>query len=132
MKYAGFWLRVVAAIIDGILLQVAAYIVSFGIGAQPMGGSGRSGAVMLLIGIAYYIFMEGSQYQGTLGKMALGIKVTDLNGKRISYGRATGRYFAKFLSAIILGIGYMMAGWTQKKQALHDMVAGTLVVRGKA
>ena len=61
--------------------------------------------------------------------MALGLKVTDLQGKRISFARATGRHFAKLLSGMILLIGYIMAGLTERKQALHDMIAGTLVVR---
>ncbi len=60
--------------------------------------------------------------------MALGIKVTDLDGNRISFGRATGRYFGKIISGMIFYIGFMMAGWTQKKQALHDMLAGCLVI----
>jgi len=72
--------------------------------------------------------MESSDKQATMGKMALGIIVTDLEGNRVSFGRATGRYFAKILSALILLIGYMMTGFTQKKQALHDMIAGTLVI----
>ena len=77
----------------------------------------------------YFSLMESSRLQATVGKLAVGIVVTDENGMRIGFGRATGRYFAKFISAIILGIGYLMAGWTQRKQALHDMIAGTLVVR---
>jgi uncharacterized RDD family membrane protein YckC len=73
--------------------------------------------------------MESSPRQATLGKMAMKIIVTDLEGRPISFGRATGRYFAKnFLSAICF-IGFLMAIWTQKKQALHDMIAGTLVVK---
>jgi len=76
----------------------------------------------------YYALMESSSKQATLGKMALGIKVTDLDGNRISFGRATGRYFGKILSGMILYIGFMMAGWTQKKQALHDILASCLVV----
>jgi uncharacterized RDD family membrane protein YckC len=73
--------------------------------------------------------MESSAWQGTLGKKALGLTVTDLEGRRISFGRATGRYFAKIISTLILCIGYMMAGFTERKQALHDMIAGTLVLR---
>ena len=64
-----------------------------------------------------------------MGKKALGIIVTDISGQRISFGRATGRYFAKQLSTIILLIGYIMAAFTEKKQALHDMMAGTLVIK---
>lgn len=77
----------------------------------------------------YHALMESSAKQATLGRMALGIRVTDLNGNRIGFGRATGRYFAKILSALILGIGFLMAAFTAKKQALHDIPAGTLVVR---
>jgi uncharacterized RDD family membrane protein YckC len=77
----------------------------------------------------YYSLLESSAWQGTLGKKALGLEVTDLDGNRISFGRATGRFFAKIISAIILGIGYIMAGFTEKKQALHDILAGTLVIR---
>jgi uncharacterized RDD family membrane protein YckC len=61
--------------------------------------------------------------------MALGLKVIDLYGNRISFARATGRHFAKYISGVILGIGYIMAGFTERKQALHDMIAGTLVIR---
>ncbi len=77
----------------------------------------------------YYSLLESSAWQATLGKKALGLEVTDLDGNRISFGRATGRFFAKIISSIILGIGYLMAGFTEKKQALHDILAGTLVIR---
>jgi uncharacterized RDD family membrane protein YckC len=67
-----------------------------------------------------------------LGKLALGIRVTDLHGKRISFLRALGRYPAKFLSSMILFIGFLMVAWTEHKQALHDMICGTLVLNGRA
>jgi len=73
--------------------------------------------------------MESSESQATLGKRAVSIKVTDMNGNRISFGRATGRDFAKIISGLPLFIGFMMAGWTSKKQALHDMIAETLVIK---
>ena len=73
--------------------------------------------------------MESSSRQATVGKMALGLKVTDLEGRRISFARASGRHFAKYISGMILLIGYIMAGFTERKQALHDMIAGTLVQR---
>jgi len=79
-------------------------------------------------GLFYFALMESSPYQATLGKMALGIKVTDYAGRRISFARAVGRYLGKIISSIILGIGYLLAGFSAKKQALHDMIAGTLVV----
>ena len=72
--------------------------------------------------------MESSPTQGTLGKMALGIKVTDLEGDKIDFGRATRRHFAKIISALILYIGFIMVAFTQEKQGLHDMMAGCLVV----
>ena len=75
----------------------------------------------------YEALMESSSHQATLGKMIFGLKVTDLEGNRISFARATGRHFAKYASAMILGIGFIMAGFTERKQALHDMLAGTLV-----
>lgn len=77
----------------------------------------------------YESWMESSSRQATLGKMIFNMKVTDLNGNRISFARASGRHFAKYLSGLILGIGYIMAGFTDRKQALHDMIAGTLVRR---
>ena len=91
----------------------------------------RSGlAVLVIFGSwLYEAFMLSSQYQATLGKMIFGMKVTDLYGNRISFARATGRHFAKWLSGMILGIGYIMVGFTERKQGLHDMLAGTLVRR---
>jgi uncharacterized RDD family membrane protein YckC len=77
----------------------------------------------------YEAFMTSSSKQATLGKMAMGVVVTDLAGNRISFGRATGRFFGKLLSGIILMIGYLMQPFTEKKQALHDILAGTLVVK---
>ena len=88
--------------------------------------------LVVIVGLAVWLYealMTSSSKQGTLGKMAFRMKVTDLNGRRISFGRATGRFFAKILSGILY-IGYIMAGFTERKQALHDMIAGTLVVRG--
>ena len=77
----------------------------------------------------YYALLESSAWQATLGKKALGLEVTDMQGLRIRFGRATGRFFAKIISSIILFMGFIMAGFTEKKQALHDMIAGTLVIR---
>lgn len=77
----------------------------------------------------YFSLMESSSSQGTVGKIVCGLRVTDTQGRRISFGRATGRYFAKILSALILLIGYLMVGWTRQKRGLHDFIAGTLVVR---
>jgi len=82
----------------------------------------------IILGWVYFAIMESSSTQGTLGKMALGIKVTDLEGSRVGFGKATGRHFGKIISALILLIGFIMVAFTQKKQGLHDMMAGCLVV----
>ena len=82
---------------------------------------------LLFGGWLYFALMESSTRQATLGKMALDMKVTDDEGNRISFGRATGRYFAKILSALILLIGFIMVAFTDRKRGLHDMIAGTLV-----
>ena len=124
-SYAGFWKRLLALLIDGAILGVAGAILS---SIFVRSGSNGTWFLSALLGWLYYSLMESSQSQATLGKQALGIKVTDLQGRRISFGRATGRYFAKFLSDITLGIGWLMAAFTEKKQALHDLVASTLVV----
>jgi len=144
--YAGFWLRFVAIIIDGIVLGVVLGI-PFGIVMTAMGVSfigvsrpeqmaGPFLGVFFLFEIAifvgqwlYYALMESSAWQATLGKKALGLYVTDMNGQRVTFGRATGRYFGKLVSGLTLFIGYLMAGFTEKKQALHDMMAGCLVLR---
>jgi uncharacterized RDD family membrane protein YckC len=143
--YAGFWLRFAAVIIDGILLGVVGFVVNLAIGLERPMFAFRPGFPnpafnlgMVLTGTAlgiviewlYYALMESSKFQGTLGKMALGLIVTDLNGQPINFGRATGRNFGKIISRYFtLYIGFMMAGWTQQKQALHDMMAGCLVLR---
>jgi uncharacterized RDD family membrane protein YckC len=143
VQYGGFWIRVVAAIVDAIILRVVVAPVSLifgGLGmAGMMSGLPHRGLGMLGGGITiillifgswlYEAFMESSSYQATLGKMIFGMKVTDLNGNRISFERATGRHFAKWLSGMILGIGYIMVGFTERKQGLHDLLAGTLVRR---
>jgi uncharacterized RDD family membrane protein YckC len=77
----------------------------------------------------YFALLESSKLQGTLGKAALNIRVTDLDGRRISFGRATGRHFGKWLSGLTLLIGYLIQPFTRRRQALHDLLAGTLVVR---
>lgn len=134
--YAGFWIRFGAALIAGILLGIIGGIIGFIIGLATGGAGGDTdtasniaGFVGFLLGVAYYIMMESGPRQATLGKMALGLKVTDMEGGRISAGQAAIRYFSKILSTIILLIGYIMAAFTPKKQALHDIIAKTLVVK---
>ncbi|MFZ1741393.1 MAG: RDD family protein [Pontixanthobacter sp.] len=141
-NYAGFWIRVGAYLIDAIILGIVGAIIGvvFGVGAvgmesdlaDPTGGANMAlNAVSLALGIAYFAGMESSSWQATLGKKALGLVVTDVSGNRLSVGRAIGRYFAKILSALILLIGFIMVAFTERKQGLHDMLAGTLVLKGE-
>ena len=140
-EYAGFWLRVGAYIIDAIILGIVGAIIGaiFGAGmaasADPMdptgGGNLMLNLVSLIIGIAYFAGLESSNWQATVGKKALGLVVTDLNGQRISLLKGVGRYLAKILSALILLIGFIMVAFTERKQGLHDMLAGTLVYKGQ-
>lgn len=127
VRYAGFWLRFVAYLVDGVLLWVVNLIIGLLFGNTA--GLGAASIIEVVFAWLYFSLMESSSTQATLGKMLLGIKVTTLDGERIGFGRATGRYFGKILSGLILCIGYMMAGWTSQKQALHDMIASTLVVK---
>jgi uncharacterized RDD family membrane protein YckC len=86
-------------------------------------------ALLNLIGVwLYFSLMESSAKQATLGKIIMSIKVVDSDGKRISFGKASGRFFGKILSGLILGLGFIMAGFTERKQALHDILANCLVV----
>jgi len=127
--YAGFWIRTAAYFIDGIILFVVQIILAYVLfGGYSFTEPNYSlSGISFLIGVSYFSVMESSARQATLGKMIVGIKVGNLNGERISLGNAIGRYFAKILSAIILCIGFMMAGWDSKKQALHDRLANTYV-----
>jgi len=92
-------------------------------------GNCCSQLLAILIGVSYYVLLETSAKQATWGKQILGIKVTDLQGNRITASRATGRYFAKFLSGCTLGVGFLMPLFTEKKQTLHDMLAGCLALK---
>ena len=153
VAYAGFWIRFLAYLIDALVLGfcLVAVIIPLifltGLGTalekiHPGKDPGEIGsllgvtAIFGFIGVAilgtwiYHAYMESSDWQGTVGKRALSLKVTDLEGRPVSFGRASGRHFAKIISGMIpLGIGYIIAGFTDKKQAIHDMVASCLVLR---
>ncbi len=138
MKYGGFWKRFLALFLDAIIVGICLSMVSFAVrlGYGASSGTAEETEVLgsfidiikIILTWLYFALMESSRQQATLGKQAMGIIVTDLNGKKINFGRATGRYFGKFLSTIILMLGYIMAAFTQNKQALHDMLARTLVL----
>lgn len=131
-EYAGFWIRFAAAFIDGIILLIPNSLLKYAM-AESIAEMGTGFVLYYLITISfswlYYAGMESSSNQATLGKMVVGLKVTNMEGEPISFMNATGRYFAKIISAIILLIGYIMAAFTPKKQALHDQLAKTLVVK---
>lgn len=124
-EYAGFWIRFVAAFIDGILCLVINMPIVFLFGPD----SGISNLLSGVAGLLYYTLFVSSEWQATPGKRALGLAITDLKGQRISFWRALGRYFAQIPSALLLGIGYIMVAFTEKKQGLHDKIAGTLVIK---
>jgi len=150
--YAGFWLRLVAAIIDSTIVGAVSGALFFPLMAMTGLGTVLNGikehgqpdpaaiiamlsSMPLLIGIAiagkwlYFAYCESSEWQATPGKKVLNLTVTDMDGNRISFARASGRFFAKYISGFMLLIGYIMAGFTEKRQALHDMIAGCLVLR---
>ena len=130
MEYAGFWRRFVAYLIDSILLSVVTFLLLLLLGAIADDAGAVIAYIIATVGwFLYFAYFESSANQATVGKTALGIQVTDVNGARLSFGKALGRNLAKILSALILYIGFIMAAFTAKKQALHDMIAGTLVVK---
>lgn len=128
-EYAGFWRRLAALLIDAVVLGLVAGLVLGSLGLRTDGPLGVGNLVAIAIGWLYFALLESSPVQATVGKMVLGIVVTDLSHNPISFGRATGRHFAKVLSAAILFIGFLMAATTERKQALHDIVTGCLVMR---
>ena len=150
--YAGFWIRVLAYIIDRIVIGIAAtpfYVILVLPGllrviheAQSSGGEpspemifsmiGDASVFLILVFVGYWLYealLTASSWQGTVGKRILRLKVVDEAGNRISFARSTGRFFAKILSQLILWIGFIMVAFTDKKRGLHDMIARTLVIR---
>jgi uncharacterized RDD family membrane protein YckC len=145
VAYAGFWLRLIAYVIDNLLLGfVLGNLLLRPLLGRPGGipaddpwflftnTSPQVTALLLLFLMGnwvYFAVMESSPWRATLGKKALGLEVVDLDGKRISFARASGRFFAKVLSSMAFLIGFLMAGFTAKKQGLHDILARCLVIR---
>lgn len=128
MVYAGFLRRLVAYLIDGVVITVM-YVVIAGVAWALSFIPEFIFSILIIVALfGYFAYMESSPRQATLGKLAIGIKVTDMAGKRLSFTQALLRNLGKIVSGMILAIGYIMAAFTEKKQALHDMMAGTLVV----
>jgi len=146
LAYGGFWRRLVAFVVDGMI--IGAVITPFGIGigiaglAAGLHGEPSADAVATLFAASMMVWFlrvivswlygagfESSRWQATPGKMLLGLRVTDLEGRRITFLRATGRALGKWLSGLLLGMGYVLVAFTDRKQGLHDFLAGTLVRR---
>ncbi|MGN1400116.1 MAG: RDD family protein [Bacillus sp. (in: firmicutes)] len=152
MKYGGFWIRFGASLIDGIILTIPITILFFAIlmpataevtwyedadgflTAADEDMVGLFGVMMIwyllsaLISLLYYVLTQSSKMQATLGKKLCGLIVVGPTGERITFLRSLGRYFSMFLSSLIMNIGFIMAAFTDRKRALHDMVANTYVV----
>lgn len=155
VTYASFGARFVALLIDSVIVGCINFIVvapimgvlGLGVASQVQDGqpiseeqavgmiaglmAGIFSAMLAvwIISLLYFAIMESSKAQASVGKMAMGIKVTDLDGNRVSFGKAFLRSIGKVLSQMIMYIGYLMAAFTEKKQGLHDIIAGTLVVK---
>lgn len=137
-NYAGFWNRVGAKLIDGLILGLVGGVLNGAIQAALMTGGGEemfvavvSVVLMLLnfgIGIAYVTFLVG-KYGATPGKMALGLKIIKPDGEQLSYLQAFGRYWAEMLSGMTLGIGYLMVAFDDESRGLHDRICETRVIR---
>lgn len=154
-EYAGFWLRFGAWVIDYLILMVPFTVISLGMGLgaamtallgqfekdQAAALTAYAAAVqpityvLLTIGFIYYAFFESSKWQATPGKMAVGIRVTDTGGRRISMGRAAGRNAIRLVNAFTFLVPmafYVTAAFTRRKQGVHDLLAGTYVLTGRA
>lgn len=149
--YAGFWRRVWAALVDGLILYIPTEfiywflfknIVKKDFGAflsYEFGGNPAiyweyeiwGFCVISFLSSFYFAYFHSSKWQATVGKRLLKIKVTNLAGERISFFQAFGRYFASFVSILLLGIGLIMTGMTKQKRALHDYMSGTIVIFSK-
>ena len=141
-EYGGFWIRVLAYVIDSLVVSVVSCPLAFAVGLigaaagvdenspEMIFGNMFVNVVTLLAGWLYFGYLESSSWQATVGKRLLSLRVTDSDGHRLSFGRATGRYFGKIISGMICAIGFIMVAFTEKKQGLHDLLANTLVLKG--
>jgi uncharacterized RDD family membrane protein YckC/Tfp pilus assembly major pilin PilA len=135
VTYAGFWVRFGAVIIDTFIVYIITFLAGAVVGLlfAAIGGPGWATGVAMICGVVgaflYFTLMESSERGATLGKRVFRLRVVTAEGnERISFARAVGRYFARFVSIIVLYIGYLMQPFTRRKQALHDLICGTAVV----
>ena len=137
LPYGGFWVRLAAHVVDGFIISIGVFVIAFvlGLAAAMLGGGGGEAVsvgitvAMVLLGQLYHAYFVSSEKMATPGKRLCGLYVTDLEGHRLGFGHALGRNLAALASYLTLYIGFIMAGFTERKQALHDKIAGTLVHR---
>ena len=135
IEYANFATRFGGAFVDGIIVSIVNFVMQLVIQSvlsnvdQATAAQWLSSLLGIVVAWLYEALQESSATQATLGKKLVGIKVTDLDGNRISFGRATGRHFGKILSFLTLFVGYLIQPFTEKRQTLHDMMAGCLVIK---
>jgi uncharacterized RDD family membrane protein YckC len=129
--YAGFWLRVGAGLVDSVVLLIPTMSITYLLGATTPTGIQDPLDVLynILVWWVYTAALMASPWQATLGMKACALRIVDYNGGRISFARATGRYFAEFLACPTLGVAFFMIAWTSRRQALHDIIAETLVIK---
>ncbi len=132
VRYAEFWQRVVAYFLDVLIIMVPLQALEWLI-LGPKWRDNRTAIFILsvLSGWLYDALQESGPYMATFGKRALGMKVTDMDGHRITFLQATGRHFGKIISGLLFCIGYAMVIWDDKRQALHDKIARTLVLQSQ-
>lgn len=124
-NYAGFWVRFIAYFLDGLILIIPVVLCFAIAGSNELLGY----LLSWIVGFAYFAYLESSWRKATFGKQAMGLIVINMDGSQLSFQQASIRYIAKIISAFILYIGFIMIGFTEKKQGLHDMIANTLVVK---
>ena len=128
-SYGGFWVRVIAYLVDSVIVVTLLFLVVGGLAFAGDAGAFLITLAVYLVPLLYFVLMQSSARQATLGKQLLGLKVATVDGERISLLRSLGREVAKIASAIPLCIGFLLAAFTSRKQALHDMVVSTTVTR---
>jgi uncharacterized RDD family membrane protein YckC len=138
LKYAGFWIRVLASLIDGVLVYILAFVMAFAVaillslaGINPDAVQAAAVLVALVAGLCYYIFFPSGGWQATPGKRICGIHIVRQDGRRVTGGLALGRYLSYLISTLTLYVGFLMVAFTEEKQGLHDMICGTRVVYGR-
>ena len=136
-SFGGFWIRFAAYLVDVVVMLIPSLFISFLLHSVIPAANDQERSFVNLVGdffviLVWWVYTAGflsSPWQATPGKRICGLKVIDCDGGRLSFGQATGRYFASLLSYLLLCIGVLMVAWTARRQSLHDMMANTLVIK---